>query len=110
MTEQQTPFASLGYQPVPAIRNRLIARYLRTQRKNMKRFFEERGFFALADRMKQIRESRQDMLAKNRMFQKVLNDYSKLVTPVVRSGSVEGAPAPLEPAPVIAGETEADNP
>ena len=52
MTEQQKPFASLGYEPVPAIVNRLLARYLRAQRKNMHRFFEDRGLFTLANRMK----------------------------------------------------------
>lgn len=113
MTEQQKPFASMGYEPVPGLMNRLIARYLRTQRKNMKQFFEERGLYTLADRMSQIRKSRQGVMAKNLMFQKVLNEYSKLIAPAaptVRQGSVEGVPASLEPAPVIAGETgEAEN-
>jgi hypothetical protein len=102
MTEQQTPFASLGYEPVPAIINRLVARYLRTQRKNMTNFFQERGLFDLADRMNQIRKSRQGMLAKNRMFQQVLNDYAKLTTPATVT-SVPGSP--LQAPPVIAGET-----
>src|SRR5271155_3440468 len=106
MSEQQKPWAGMGYEPVGAIVNKLLARYLRTQRKNMRRFFEERGLFVLVDRMKQIRNSRQGMLAKNRYFQEVLHEYSKLVTPTVRSGSVEGVPASVEPAPVIAGETE----
>jgi hypothetical protein len=81
MVEQIKPWASFGYEPVGAIVNKLLARYLRTQRKNMLRFFQERGLFDLADRMKQIRNSRQDMLAKNRMFQEVLNEYSKLANP-----------------------------
>lgn len=109
MTEaKQTPFASMGYQPVGAIMNKLIARYLRTQRKNMRRFFAERGLFVLADRMDQIRKSRQGMMAKNRMFQQVLNEYSKLVNPVVQSAPVPGSV--LQSPPVIAGETEAENP
>jgi len=108
MTEQQKPFADLGYEPVSTIVNRLLARYLRAQRKNMHRFFEDRGLFTLANRMKQIRKSRQDMLAKNLMFQKVLNDYAKLTTPSV-SRTIPGSV--LQPAPVIAGETdEAKNP
>jgi hypothetical protein len=106
MTEQQKPFASLGYEPVPAIVNRILARYLRAQRKNMHRFFEDRGLFTLANRMKQIRKSRQNTMAKNLMFQKVLNDYSNLVRPAV-SESVPGSV--LQSAPVIAGETEAIN-
>lgn len=109
MAEQVKPFASLGYEPVGPIVNRLLARYLRTQRKNMRRFFAERGLFDLADRMKQIRKSRQGMLAKNSMFQKVLNEYAQLTTPVVNP-SVPGVVL-REPSPVIAGETEqAENP
>lgn len=111
MTEQQKPFASMGYEPVGPVVMKLMARYLRTQRKNMRRFFEDRGLFDLANRMKQIRKSRQGMMAKNLMFQGVLNDYSKLVTPVapVVTPTVPGSV--LQPAPVIAGETEqAENP
>lgn len=99
----------MGYEPVGPVVNRLIARYLRTQRKNMSRFFADRGVFDLADRMRQIRKSRQGMMAKNSMFQKVLNDYSKLVTPTTVAtvpGSVlQSAPAAAE-AVAIAGETE----
>jgi hypothetical protein len=109
MTETKTPFASLGYKPVGPIVNRLLARYLRTQRKNMRRLFEERGMFELANRMKSIRETQQGMLAKNRRFQLVLNDYAKLTQPTVTSsvpGSVLQAPPESAPAVVIAGETE----
>ena len=77
----QTRWAGLGYQQVPGLANRLISRYLRTQRKTMLRFFMERGLLDLADRMRQIRNSRQGMLAKNQMFQKVLNDYAERATP-----------------------------
>jgi hypothetical protein len=72
----QTRWPSFGYIQVPGLANRLISRYLRTQRKNMRRFFQERGLFTLLDRMNQIRNSRQGMLAKNRMFQEVLNLYA----------------------------------
>jgi hypothetical protein len=79
MTEQKVPWAGFGYQPVPFLVNRLLARYLRAQRKSMRRVFEERGLWELADRMRQIRKSKQGMMAKNRMFQAVLNEYSRLV-------------------------------
>jgi hypothetical protein len=92
MTEQRTPFASLGYEPVGYIVNRRISRYLRTQRKNMLRLFQERGLFAFVDRMNQIRKSRQPMLAKNRMFQDVLNRYAQLTSPPVVSSDVPGVP------------------
>jgi hypothetical protein len=91
-TEQRTPWAGMGYEPVGAIVNKLLARYLRTQRKNMRRFFQERGLFTLADRMDQIRKSRQGMLAKNRMFQDVLNRYAELSAPPVVSSDIPGVP------------------
>jgi hypothetical protein len=69
-------WGALGYQQVPGLANRLISRYLRTQRKNMLRFFTENGLFTFAERMRQIRDSRLGMLAKNIMFQEVLNDYA----------------------------------
>jgi hypothetical protein len=92
MTEQAKPWANFGYEPVGAIVNKLLGRYLRTQRKNMLRFFQERGLYTLAERMKQIRNSRQDMLAKNRMFQDVLNQYAQLTSPPVVSSDVPGVP------------------
>ena len=81
MSDQQARWVGFNYKQVPGLANRYISRYLRTQRKNMLRLFEERGLFALANRMKQIRDSQQDMLAKNRCFQQVLNEYAKLATP-----------------------------
>jgi hypothetical protein len=78
VTEPQTRWPSFGYVQVPGLANRLISRYLRTQRKNMLRFFQDRGLYTLANRMKQIRNSKQGMLAKNRYFQEVLNEYAKL--------------------------------
>jgi hypothetical protein len=81
MTETKKPFESLGYEPVGPIITRLLARYLRTQRKNMRRLFEDRGLLGLAHRMHQIRNSKQGAMAKNRMFQEVLDDYAKLTGP-----------------------------
>lgn len=101
MSEQR--WAEFKYEPVGPVVMKLMARYLRTQRKNMRRFFQERGLYTLADRMNQIRKSRQGMLAKNRMFQEVLNEYSRLANPTTVA-SVPGSV--LQPAPVIAGETE----
>jgi hypothetical protein len=89
MTEKWPGFQ---YEQVRGLANRHIARYLRTQRKNMRRFFQERGLYAFADRMNQIRNSRQGMLAKNRYFQEVLNDYAKLSSPPVVSSDVLGVP------------------
>jgi hypothetical protein len=97
-----SPWQRLGYEPVGYVRNKLIARYLRTQRKNMRRFFASRGLWTLLDRMNQIRKSRQGMLAKNRMFQEVLNDYSQLTNPT----TVESVPGSvLQSAPADNQET-----
>lgn len=74
-------WAGLGYEQVPGLANRIIARYLRGQRRNMERFFTERGLYESADRMRQIRLSRQGMMAKNKMFQEVLNEYATRATP-----------------------------
>ena len=104
MNEQQKRWPGFNYEQVPGLANRLIARYLRTQRKSMLRFFQERGLYVLAERMSQIQKSRQGMMAKNRMFQEVLNDYSKLVNPVVRSAPVPGSV--LQPAPEAAAQRE----
>jgi hypothetical protein len=104
MTEQQAFWPGFQYQPVRGLTDKLIARYLRTQRKNMRRFFQERGLFVLADRMNQIRNSRQGMMAKNLMFQKVLDAYAKLTTPATAVTQVPGAI--LQSPPVIAGETD----
>jgi hypothetical protein len=75
--EKPKLWAGLGYEQVPGLANRIIARYLRGQRKNMERFFRERGLVESAERMRQIRLSRQGMMAKNRMFQEVLSTYAQ---------------------------------
>jgi len=79
-TEKPKPWAGLGYEQVPGLANRIIARYLRGQRKNMERFFRERGLVESAERMRQIRLSRQGMMAKNRAFQEVLGEYARGAT------------------------------
>ena len=78
-TEKQKPapkWGALGYEQVPGLTNRIISRYLRGQRRNMERFFTERGLYDSAERMRQIRLSRQGMMAKNRLFQEVLSEYT----------------------------------
>jgi len=93
--QPQSPWSALGYQQVPGLANRLISRWLRHHRKEMRRFFHSRPEFAeFAERMDNIRKSRQGMLAKNKMFQKVLDDYAKSVTP---AGAPESAAAEATP-------------
>jgi hypothetical protein len=104
MNEQRKPWSEFKYEPVGPVVHKLLGRYLRTQRKNMRRFFQERGLYTLLDRMNQIRKSKQGMLAKNRMFQEVLNEYSKLANPAAVA-SVPGSvlqPPQAEPVDIQA--------
>lgn len=117
MTEVYQPNApsrwpGFKYVQVPGYANRLIARWLRTQRKNMREFFRQRGLTDLVLRMDDIRNSRQGMLAKNRMFQKVLDDYAKLVNPGAAPQSAAEAPdqhpvSALDPSPADAVAVQA---
>jgi hypothetical protein len=83
MNEQKTPWPGFKYQQVPGLANRHIARWLRTQRKTMARLFASRGMYDLVERMQRIRLSRQGMMAKNRMFQEVLDAYARATAPAV---------------------------
>jgi hypothetical protein len=78
-TEKQKPapkWGALGYEQVPGLTNRIISRYLRGQRRNMERFFTERGLYDLVDRMDRIRKMNKGMMAKNKLFQGVLDEYA----------------------------------
>jgi hypothetical protein len=80
MTEQTqpTPWAGFKYQPIPALVNRHVARFLRTQRKNIRRFFAERGHVDLYGQLEELRKNpKLDFRAKNRIFQRVLNEHIK---------------------------------
>jgi hypothetical protein len=85
MTEpqQEKPrWPGFKYEPVRGLMGRHISRYLRIQRKNMRRFFMERGMFDLAERLNVIRkDSAMGMLEKNRKFQEILNEYSQRAAP-----------------------------
>jgi hypothetical protein len=85
MTEpqQEKPrWPGFKYEPVRGLMGRHISRYLRIQRKNMRRFFTERGIFDLAERLNVIRkDSAMGMLEKNRKFQEILNEYSQRTAP-----------------------------
>ena len=106
MNEPTPKWAGFKYEMVPGLANRFIARYLRGQRKNMERFFTQRGLLDSAERMRQIRLSRQGMMAKNAMFQKVLDDYARMV----RQPEPEAVQAvPLGEAPA-AGSEATDQP
>lgn len=81
MATSGTAWPGLKYKPITAVVDRVVNRYLRTQRKNMRRFFAERGLFDQLEQLERIRKSRQGPMAKNRMFREVLDNYAKLVNP-----------------------------
>jgi hypothetical protein len=121
-TEQIPKWGALGYEPVRGLINRHIARYLRGQRKNMRRFFAERGFSILALRLDEIRKDpAMGMMEKNRLFQEVLNDYAKAVAqpgstapvavPAPEAGDQQatGSAAVDVPAPVELSERHPDD-
>jgi hypothetical protein len=82
VTEQPKPWAGLQYEPVRGLVERQIARYLRTQRRNMRRFFREKGYLDLAARLDEIRrDPTRNFMRKNRAFQEVLNEYMDRASP-----------------------------
>ena len=104
MNEPTPKWAGFKYEMVPGLANRFIARYLRGQRKNMERFFTERGLLDSAERMRQIRLSRQGMMAKNAMFQEVLNAYAQSVQPQVTAPVQPDAGEASQPAAEAANQ------
>jgi hypothetical protein len=88
---------------VPGMANRLISRYLRGQRRNMIRFFHERGMYEFEDRLQKIRkDSAMPMLEKNRKFQEILNDYSQSAAP---AGSTPTATAEADDQQAAGGDS-----
>jgi hypothetical protein len=106
-TQPTTPWAGFKYQPVPGLMNRHIARFLRRERKRMRRNFLERGFVDLYLQLEEIRrDSTQGFMQKNRRFQRVMNEYIASVSKHAAPANLEdpvgavGVPAVLEPAVV----------
>jgi hypothetical protein len=82
MNDQPKPWAGLQYEPVRGLVERQIARYLRGQRRNMRRFFREKGHLDLAARLDEIRrDPTSNFMRKNRAFQEVLNEYMDRASP-----------------------------
>lgn len=71
-----TPWAGFGYAPVRDLSYRHVARFLRTQRKNVRRFFQEQGHLDLFAQMDELRkDSTRNFVQKNTTFQKILNEH-----------------------------------
>lgn len=97
-------WGALGYEPVRGLSERLISRYLRSQRRQLARFFAANGYVDLHARLMEIKYSRQGMMAKNRMFQQVMNEY------VARMAPPPKAEASLQPVPAIVGVRDEPQP
>ena len=93
--QEKVPWPGFRYAPVRGLRDRLLARWLRTQRKNLRRVFAERGHVdLLADLEKLKRNPRRSFLQKNRVFQRIMNEYIARVTPRTSAAAVGGEAAP----------------
>ena len=86
-----TPWAGFGYAPVRGLVDRHVARFLRTQRKTMRRFFQERGHLDLFAQLDDLRKnSARDFRSKNTTFQRILNEYISRANPVpVQTAAVD---------------------
>jgi hypothetical protein len=76
VAEQPVPWKGFKYQPVRGLVDRHVARFLRTQRKNMRRFFLERGHLDLYAQLTDLRkQSNRNFIQKNQSFQRILNEH-----------------------------------
>lgn len=93
------PWAGFRYAPVRGLVDRQIARFLRTQRKNMRRFFLERGHLDLFAQLDELRkEPHRDFRQKNVTFQRILNEHIARSVPDAKAvpGAVTEAEAPVD--------------
>lgn len=98
MSHTVSKWRGLSYEPVRGLADRLVARWLRSQRKNIRRTFWERGHVDLAQQLEQLKQNpRQAALEKNRRFQEIMNEYiarvSSQAAPVSEGRSVDVLPA-----------------
>lgn len=88
------PWPGFKYEPVRGLMDRKISRFLRAQRKNMRRSFLQRGLLDLYAQLEEIkRNPRAGFMAKNQQFQKVMNEYIARVSATPLATGPEAAPA-----------------
>src|SRR6266853_1203440 len=92
-----TPWVGFGYAPVRGLVDRKIARFLRTQRKNMRRFFQERGHLDLYAQLDSLRKDpTRTFMQKNTTFQRILNEHIARTVPAAdaapSAAAVEASP------------------
>jgi hypothetical protein len=77
-----TPWAGLKYEPVRSLVDKQVARFLRAQRKNMRRFFLERGHLDLYAQLEELRrQPNRNFRQKNESFQRILNEHIARTSP-----------------------------
>lgn len=88
-----TPWAGFKYEPVRGLIDRKISRFLRAQRKNMRRIFQERGHLDLFAQMDELRKhSGMNFRLKNEAFQRIMNEHIARSVPDA-AATTEAAPA-----------------
>jgi len=99
-----TPWAGFGYEPVRGLVDHHVARFLRTQRKNMRRFFQERGHLDLFAQLDELcKDPTRNFMSKNTGFQRILNEYIARTAPPVAE-----AASSMEPGNVVVPDAGAD--
>ena len=106
MTDSAQRWGGFKYEPVRGLADRLVARWLRSQRKNIRRTLWERGHVDLAQQLEQLKQNpRQGALEKNRRFQEIMNEYvsrvSSQTAPAPEGRSVDVLPAESSDAPLL---------
>jgi hypothetical protein len=82
MNEPSKNWPGFKYEPVPGLSERHVARFLRTQRKNMRRVFAAKGAMDLAAQLDALRrDPTRDGTQKNQAFQRILNEHITRATP-----------------------------
>lgn len=98
ISQQPTPWAGFGYAPVRGLVDRHVSRFLRAQRKNMRRLFQERGHYDLFAQMEEIRrDPTRGFMQKNQSFQRIMNEHiarSSQAAPVTPTVGGVGVPDP----------------
>ena len=108
MSETDSKWRGLSYEPVRGLADRLVARWLRSQRKSIRRTLWERGHVDLAQQLEQLKQNpRQGALEKNRHFQEIMNEYisrvSSQTAPVPEGRGVDVLPAESSDATLLHG-------
>lgn len=104
-----TPWSGFKYEPVRGLIDRKISRFLRAQRKNMRRIFQERGHLDLFAQMDELRkDSTKNFQQKNTTFQRIMNEHIARSVPDAAAATEAAPAAPVGDVVVRGDATAAD--